>query len=79
MLLTDRVRFDRVARVLRCNNCTLVYLDQDSFQFPKDFYQHEYHQTYLTHVDPDMLNPARHYRKNVGRVRTMDRASRASC
>jgi SAM-dependent methyltransferase len=62
-LVADRVRFDRSARVLRCNSCTLVFLDQDSFQFPKDFYQREYHQTYLTHVDPDMLDPARHYEK----------------
>jgi len=63
VVLTDRVRFDRAARVLRCSNCTLVFLDQESFRFPKDFYEHEYHQTYLTHVDPDMLNPARHYEK----------------
>jgi SAM-dependent methyltransferase len=62
-LVTDRVRFDRIARVMRCNSCTLVFLDQDSFRFPEDFYQHAYHQTYLTHVDPDALNPARHYDK----------------
>jgi SAM-dependent methyltransferase len=62
-LVTDRVRFERTAQVLRCNRCTLVFLDPDSFHFPKDFYQQEYHQTYLTHVDPEMLNPARHHEK----------------
>jgi SAM-dependent methyltransferase len=62
-LVTDRVRFERTASVLRCGACTLVFLDQESFHFPKDFYEHQYHQTYLTHVDPEMLDPARHYEK----------------
>src|SRR5437016_7936504 len=61
--VADRVRFDRTARVLRCGKCTLVFLDQTSFTFPRDFYEHDYHQTYLTHVDPEMLDPARHHEK----------------
>ncbi len=62
-LVTDRLRFDRVAGVMACMSCSLVFLDQKSFEFPRDFYEHDYHQTYLTHVDPDMLNPARHHEK----------------
>jgi SAM-dependent methyltransferase len=62
-LLAESVRFERMARVLRCENCTLVFLDQASFKFPAEFYQHAYHQTYLTHVDPEMLDPGRHYDK----------------
>lgn len=62
-LVTDHVRFNRTAHVRRCSACTLVFLDQESFQFPADFYQHQYHQTYLTHVDPEMLDPARHFEK----------------
>jgi SAM-dependent methyltransferase len=62
-LVADRVRFDRAAHVRRCGSCTLVFLDQDSFHFPQDFYEHQYHQTYLTHVDPEMLDPARHFEK----------------
>jgi 2-polyprenyl-3-methyl-5-hydroxy-6-metoxy-1,4-benzoquinol methylase len=62
-LFTDQLRFERKAQVLRCTACTLVFLDQKSFTFPKDFYEHDYHQTYLTHVDPEMLNPARHHEK----------------
>jgi len=38
-------------------------LDQNSFTFPKDFYEKEYHQTYLTHVEPDALNPQVFYEK----------------
>jgi SAM-dependent methyltransferase len=62
-LLTNRLRFGRVADVRRCHSCSLVFLDQSSFQFPAGFYEAEYHQTYLTHVDPDMLDPARHFEK----------------
>jgi SAM-dependent methyltransferase len=61
--VTDRVRFDRRASVRRCDACTLVFVDQGSFDFPPDFYEHDYHQTYLTHVDPEMLDPARHHEK----------------
>jgi SAM-dependent methyltransferase len=68
-LLTDQLRFERKARVMRCPKCTLVFLDQKSFSFPKDFYEHDYHQTYLTHVDPEMLNPARHHEKMLAASR----------
>lgn len=61
--VTNRLRFGRTADVRRCPSCSLVFLDQTSFQFPADFYETEYHQTYLTHVDPDMLDPAKHFEK----------------
>lgn len=61
--LTNKVRFGKTADIMRCGSCSLVYLDQDSVCFPKDFYEHEYHQTYLTHVDPDILNPQKYYEK----------------
>lgn len=77
-LVTRRLRFDRTADVRRCHSCSLVFLDQSSFQFPADFYEAEYHQTYLTHVDPDMLDPAKHFKKMqqasrlwIERVRSM--------
>ena len=44
-----------------CKKCSLVYLDQKSFKFPKSFYEKEYHQTYITHVEPDALNPKKYY------------------
>jgi SAM-dependent methyltransferase len=46
-----------------------VFLDQKSFSFPKVFYEYDYHQTYLTHVDPEMLNPARHHEKMLAASR----------
>ena len=77
-LITSKVRFDREADVYRCGGCGLVYLDQASFTFPEDFYRSDYHQTYLTHVEPDALNPAAYYEKMkkstapwAERVRTM--------
>lgn len=63
VLVADKVRFDRPARVMRCRPCTQVFLDQRSFQFPPDFYEREYHQTYLTHVDPDTLDPEKYFEK----------------
>ena len=76
--LTNQVRFEKTANIMRCNSCTLVYLDQTSVSFPKDFYEHEYHQTYLTHVDPDILDPQKYYDKMqkvsapwIERVKTM--------
>ncbi len=63
VLLADRVRFDHQADVYRCPGCGLVYLDQKSFEFPEDFYRSQYHQTYLTHVEPDALNPRAYYEK----------------
>ena len=64
-VIADKVRFGRAARVMRCAQCTLVFLDQGSFEFPADFYEHDYHQTYLTHVDPDALDPQKYYDKMV--------------
>ena len=62
-IVADRVRFDHEAHVRRCGECSLVFLDQDSFEFPADFYEHSYHQTYLTHVDPATVDPARYFEK----------------
>lgn len=62
-LLTGNVRFARKADVRSCDDCTLVFLDQNSFQFPPDFYQREYHQTYLTHIEPDAIDPAKYHEK----------------
>ncbi len=62
-LLTNEVRFGNTADIMRCGGCSLVYLDQASVSFPKDFYEHQYHQTYLTHVDPDILDPQKYYEK----------------
>ena len=64
-LLTSRVRFDREADVCRCGGCSLVYLDQDSFVFPEDFYEADYHQTYITHVEPDAFDPQAYYDKMI--------------
>lgn len=61
--VTDKLRFGLRAQVLRCEGCGLILLDQDSFEFPKNFYETEYHQTYLTHVDPEMLDPQTYYEK----------------
>lgn len=63
--VTSKVRFGRTASVLRCAGCGLVFLDQESFKFPPDFYEREYHQTYLTHVEPDALDPRKYYEKMV--------------
>ena len=38
-------------------------MDKDSFTLPSDFYEAKYHQTYLTHVEPDSLNPNKYYKK----------------
>lgn len=62
-LVTSELRFGHTADVRRCGNCTLVFIDQASFKFPENFYETEYHQTYLTHIDPDMLDPQMHYSK----------------
>jgi len=62
-LIADTLRFGKKANVCRCKNCGLVFLDQKSFDFPKDFYEKEYHQTYITHIEPDALNPAVYYEK----------------
>lgn len=61
--ITNEVRFGKKADVYLCRVCNLAFLDQDSFKFPKDFYEKEYHQTYITHVEPDALNPEVYYEK----------------
>ena len=62
-LYTNQLRFEQQADVLRCSHCSLIYLDQNSFQFPADFYETQYHQTYLTHIDPEILDPDKYYQK----------------
>lgn len=62
-LITNKVRFAIEADVYKCQDCGLVFLDQNSFKFPGDFYEKEYHQTYITHIEPDALNPRAYYEK----------------
>lgn len=62
-LITRKVRFDQEADVYCCQGCTLIFLDQESFKYPKDFYEKEYHQTYFTHVEPDAIDPEAYYNK----------------
>jgi len=61
--LADQVRFGHRADVYKCRQCGLVFLDQGSYKFPEDFYETQYHQTYITHVEPDALNPEAYYEK----------------
>lgn len=77
-LYADKLRFGHKASVMKCNQCHLVFLDQSSFDFPKDFYESQYHQTYLTHIDPEILDPQKYYEKMqkasalwINRVRDM--------
>ena len=63
VLITDKIRFNQRAKILQCNNCSLVYLDQNSIKFPDKFYEKEYHQTYLTHIEPDALDPKKYFDK----------------
>ncbi|KJU82084.1 methyltransferase domain protein [Candidatus Magnetobacterium bavaricum] len=63
VFITNKVRFDHEAEVYRCQACTLTFLNQDSFKFPNDFYEKQYHQTYLTHVEPDALDPSAYFSK----------------
>ena len=63
--LTDKVRFGKNADIYFCQDCTLTFLDQKSLDFPKDFYEKEYHQTYITHVEPSALNPQNYYDKMI--------------
>lgn len=62
-LITNKVRFGNTADVYQCQKCNLIFLDQFSFNFPAHFYEREYHQTYITHVEPDALNPQVYYEK----------------
>lgn len=63
LLLAKQVRFGNPADVYQCQECELVFLDQNSYHFPTDFYQSQYHQTYITHVEPDAFNPEAYYEK----------------
>jgi len=63
VLITNRVRFDNKADVYQCRNCSLVFLDQNSFTLPNNFYESDYHQTYLTHVEPSAFDPKAYYEK----------------
>jgi len=67
--IADTVRFERKADVWRCRDCTLVFMDQQSFTFPEDFYEAAYHQTYLTHVEPSALDPQAYYEKMLKTVK----------
>jgi 2-polyprenyl-3-methyl-5-hydroxy-6-metoxy-1,4-benzoquinol methylase len=62
-IITNKVRFNISADVMKCNICSLIFLNQLSFSFPQNFYEHEYHQTYLTHIEPDVLEPEKYYAK----------------
>lgn len=63
LLIANRVRFNKAADVRRCQECTLIYLDQESFTLPDDFYEGSYHQTYLTHIEPSAFDPQAYYEK----------------
>lgn len=62
-LITNELRFGNKASVMRCSECSLFFLDRNSFQLPRDFYEKQYHQTYLTHVEPDALDPEKYFEK----------------
>lgn len=62
-LLSNNVRFDKQADVYKCQDCELTFLDHNSFKFSEDFYKGEYHQTYITHVEPDAFDPRKYYEK----------------
>lgn len=61
--ITGEVRFGNQADIYKCVVCGLTFLDQDSFDFPEGFYEKDYHQTYITHVEPDALNPQAYFNK----------------
>jgi len=63
--LASRVRFDLAANVYECASCHLVFLDQNSFTYPEDFYEKAYHQTYITHIEPAAFEPEAYYHKMV--------------
>jgi len=69
ILITDCVRFGNRADVLKCSNCSLIYLDQESFELPPGFYEGDYHQTYITHVEPSAFDPATYYQKMLSATR----------
>ena len=61
--ITRDLRFEKNADVYECLQCELVFLDQNSFQLPAGFYENKYHQSYLTHVEPDALDPKAYFEK----------------
>lgn len=65
IFMTDQLRFNQKAEVRRCSNCSLIFLDQDSFSLPSDFYECQYHQTYLTHLEPALLDPNKYFEKMI--------------
>ena len=68
-MITNEVRFGRKADVRRCDDCDLIFLDQNSFELPPDFYESQYHQTYLTHIEPAALDPRQYYEKMLKSTR----------
>ena len=68
-VITNKLRFGREADVRRCGHCDLIFLDQSSFELPVDFYESQYHQTYLTHVEPAALDPRQYYEKMLKSTR----------
>ena len=68
-VIADKVRFGRKADVRRCDDCGLIFLDQRSFELPSDFYENQYHQTYLTHIEPAALDPQQYYEKMIKSIR----------
>ena len=61
--VTRDLRFGKKGDVHRCSDCDLVFLNQNSFQLPERFYEKEYHQSYLTHIEPDSLDPKAYFEK----------------
>ena len=61
--ITRDLRFEKNADVYECSQCELVFLNQNSFKLPDGFYENEYHQSYLTHVEPDALDPKAYFEK----------------
>ena len=39
ILLTDKIRFNQKGKILKCNKCSLVFLDQNSVKFSEEFYK----------------------------------------
>jgi len=77
-LLQNEVRFGKKADVLHCHGCGLIFLDQASFSMPEDFYEKEYHQTYLAHVEPSVLDPQKYYEKMLKVTAPWSKKLRAS-
>lgn len=61
--IAGKIRFGYEADVYHCRQCNMVFLDQESFAYPPDFYEKEYHQTYITHVEPSAFDPDAYFQK----------------